>query len=386
MFQSAAQTIAKNSSSTVFTSWGCTLVNPSTRRARRTLKPPSYCLHKATGQGYVRIKGVDHYCGKHGTPESMTEYARLIAEHAAGAVLTSDKIASGAAKITVGEIVVGYLTFAKSYYRKNGKITDEVGCIRSAVRPLLKLYENTLAAEFGPLKLEATRQAMVDSGTMCRRFINFSVGRIRRMFRWAVSKELVKPEILLGLQSLAPLLEGRTKAKDYAPRRPIPKAIVNKVKKLVPKRTADMIDIWMLTGARPGELCMLTGGMIKRERGVWTAKLPSHKMTHKGKERTLVFGPQAQKILKRYMVDDPDERLFKIQRATASASIKAACDQLGIERFTAHWLRHTAGTRVRKDYGLDATQATLGHANASTSEIYAEVDLAKAKRVARKSG
>lgn len=352
----------------------------------RGVKPPKYCLHKATGQARVYVNGAEKYLGKFNSPESLQKYGALVAELASGAVIPSDEIATQAGKITIGQLVVGYLEFALKYYVKNGKVTDEVNCIRSAVRPLVKLYADTPAADFGPLRLKATRQAMVESGKMCRRFINQSIGRIRRMFRWATENELVKPTVLLGLKSLTPLLEGRTAAKDYAPRKPVSKANVNKVKKLVPKRTADMIDIWMLTGARPGELCMLTGAMIKREKGIWTAKLESHKMTHKGKERTLVFGPQAQKILKRYLVEDPNERLFKINRATASASIKDACDELGIERFTAHWLRHTAGTRVRKDFGLDATQATLGHANAKTTEIYAEVDLAKAKNVARKSG
>lgn len=42
---------------------------------------PSYLLHKASGQALVRIGGRDIYLGRHGSAESKTKYARLIAEH-----------------------------------------------------------------------------------------------------------------------------------------------------------------------------------------------------------------------------------------------------------------------------------------------------------------
>ena len=41
--------------------------------------PPSYRLHKATGQAVVVLSGHSVYLGKFGTPESHTEYDRVIA-------------------------------------------------------------------------------------------------------------------------------------------------------------------------------------------------------------------------------------------------------------------------------------------------------------------
>ena len=46
--------------------------------------------------------------------------------------------------------------------------------------------------------------------------------------------------------------------------------------------------------------------------------------------------------------------------------------------WTPHRLRHSAGTIVRKRYGLDAAQIVLGHRHAKTAEIYAEISTAKA--------
>jgi integrase len=60
------------------------------------------------------------------------------------------------------------------------------------------------------------------------------------------------------------------------------------------------------------------------------------------------------------------------------------------ERLMRHWhphqLRHSYGTMVRRRYGLEAVQVTLGHTQAAVSEIYAEADQALAVRVAAEVG
>ncbi len=42
-----------------------------------------YCLHKGSGQAYVKIKGKRFYFGPHGAAESKGRYSRFIAEPAA---------------------------------------------------------------------------------------------------------------------------------------------------------------------------------------------------------------------------------------------------------------------------------------------------------------
>jgi site-specific recombinase XerC len=49
-------------------------------------------------------------------------------------------------------------------------------------------------------------------------------------------------------------------------------------------------------------------------------------------------------------------------------------------------LRHSAATEIRKQFGLEAAQVTLGHATADVSQIYAERDLSLAAEVMRKIG
>ncbi|MBI1900938.1 MAG: site-specific integrase [Planctomycetia bacterium] len=46
-----------------------------------------------------------------------------------------------------------------------------------------------------------------------------------------------------------------------------------------------------------------------------------------------------------------------------------------------HQLRHTAATEIRRRFGLEAAQVTLGHTEASVTQIYAERDMSLAARV-----
>ncbi|WP_417737272.1 tyrosine-type recombinase/integrase [Rosistilla oblonga] len=64
--------------------------------------------------------------------------------------------------------------------------------------------------------------------------------------------------------------------------------------------------------------------------------------------------------------------------------------ELGTWQKTHRWspnrLRHTRGTEIRKQFGLEAAQVILGHAAADVTQIYAERDAEKAREVARKIG
>ena len=55
-------------------------------------------------------------------------------------------------------------------------------------------------------------------------------------------------------------------------------------------------------------------------------------------------------------------------------------------RWSPHQLRHSAATRIRKEFGLEAAQVLLGHSSIGISEIYAMADEAKAIEVVKKIG
>jgi integrase len=344
---------------------------------------PSYRLHKPSGLSVVTIDRRDHYLGAYGTSESREKYGRLIAQAAAGVPVPPASKADDT--VTVGQVVLTFMAHAKEYYRKNGKVTAEYHCLHSAAAPLLELYEQVAVTSFGPLSLGAVQKQMISLG-WCRRYINKSINRIRLMFRHAVSKELIGENVLIRLATLPPLQEGRTDAPDHPQRFAVSQAAIDAVREETNPRTRDLIDLALLTGARPGELVYLTGEMIDRTGPIWKVELHDHKMKHKNRRRFLAFGPKAQLILRRYLQADPSRRLFPISRATFSNNIKAACDRLGIPRWTGHWLRHNAATEIRRELGLDAAQMALGHAHSSTTEIYAHLDDTQLVQIAAKLG
>jgi integrase len=55
-------------------------------------------------------------------------------------------------------------------------------------------------------------------------------------------------------------------------------------------------------------------------------------------------------------------------------------------RWHPHQLRHTAATKLRREYGLDVARAVLGHRSPQITELYAELDVARAAEVMERLG
>jgi site-specific recombinase XerD len=117
-------------------------------------------------------------------------------------------------------------------------------------------------------------------------------------------------------------------------------------------------------------------------------------MEHKDRQRIIFFGPQAQEILTPYLLRADDQVCFVPKRKGADEystrsyrdAIHRACDRAEIEQWNPNQLRHAAATEIRKRFGLEAAQVTLGHSNANVTQIYAERDSAKAIEVMREVG
>ena len=72
--------------------------------------------------------------------------------------------------------------------------------------------------------------------------------------------------------------------------------------------------------------------------------------------------------------------------ASYRRAIHRACDLAKIERWSPNRLRHTAATRVRREMGIDAARALLGHSDADTTTIYAERDQELARTAMERLG
>jgi integrase len=391
---------------------------------RLTKAVPKYQKHRASGQAVVRLSGQDFYLGPHGTRASKLEYDRVICEWLANGRRLSAPPENGG--VAVIELIARYWEFARGYYQKGGKPTSSLNSLKDALRPVKQLYGRTQAAEFGPLALRAVQKAMMADGVV-RGTVNKRVGAIKRMFRWAVARELVPPELAHGLQAVENLKQGRTEARDNSPVQPVPEADVQTTLPHLPVVVADMVRFQRLVGCRPEEVCIVRPCDVDRSGDVWVYRPESHKTEHHGRERLIFIGPKAQAILRPYLLRESEtycfspaesERKRRTERSAARRvplkygnrpgtnrkakprrtprdrydsnsyrrAIHRACDKAGVERWAPNRLRHSAGTEIRRLFGIEAAQVTLGHASADVTQVYAERDAELARRVAREVG
>jgi integrase len=385
---------------------------------------PSYCLHKGSGQAVVRIDGKDHYLGKYGTAESQQEYDRLIAEWlAAGRRLPAASPGDG---LTINELIVSYWTWAeKTYIDADGTPTRELENLKDALRPLRKLYGETEAARFGPLALRTVREDMIGSG-LCRRTVNTRIGRLKRVFRWAVSYELLPAAVYDALRAVPGLHRGRGEARDTDPVKPVPEEDVLATLPFLPPVVAALVQVQLLTGCRVSEALTMRGCDLTMTGPTWLYRPAYHKNRNRGHDRTIFLGPKAQAVAKPFLKTDLQAYLFSPADAVAARdarraaarktkrtpselrrkrkarpkraprarydrnsyrqAVGRACLKAGVPVWSPLQLRHTAATLIRAQYGVEATKVILGHTRVETSQIYAERDLGRAEAIMAEIG
>ena len=143
---------------------------------------------------------------------------------------------------TVNELILAYMQFALTYYRRDGAPSREIDGIRDSLRPLRQLYGLTSSAKFGPLCLKAVRQHMIVVQNLCRTETNKRIGRIKRAFRWAASEELIPVAIDQALQTVSGLKKGRTTARESTPIKPVADTAVDALLPFLTPQVAAMVQ------------------------------------------------------------------------------------------------------------------------------------------------
>jgi len=384
--------------------------------SRPRQKTPAYRRHKPSNQGFVELNGRRLYLGRYDFPETVERYHRTIAEWLAnGCQVNVDP-----ETITVVELIARYWDHCKTYYaRSDGSESSTLHNIRNALAPVRRLYGATMAKDFGPNALRTVRVGWVDAG-LSRSTINGYVSECKRMFKWGVSHELIPAATYQALATLEGLRFGRSAAKENRIITPVSIEDVEKIRPFVSRQVVAMIDLQLLTGARSGEIAILRPCDFDTSGEVWTATPGTHKNEWRQKPRVLYFGPKAQAIVRPFLLRPADRHLFSPREAEAERhslapghrrphqkpnvrrtarflhdhydinsyrrAIQRACVEGGIAPWHPHQLRHTAATEVRKRYGLEAAALILGHARCDVTQVYAEIDQARALQIAAEVG
>ena len=304
---------------------------------------PKYRHHKARDCAVVTIHGRDHYLGTYDSPESWEKFHRLVAEHLADRREPPPTVAADA-PLTVTELIARYWRFAKGYYVKGGAPTSETDAIKIVLRIVRELYGSTAACEFSPKSLKAVREAMivhevtrnvkvVDTATgattlVCkvvrtglgRKSINKFVGRVKRMFAWAVEEELVPVSVHAALLCVKGLKKGKSAARETERVRPVSDEHVRLVLGAVPPIVRGMIEIQRLTGCRPQEVVQMRRRDIETSDAVWEYRPPRFKTEHHNDggtpdlDRVVYLGPKARAVLMPFLPNDPDAYVFSPRR------------------------------------------------------------------------
>jgi integrase len=211
----------------------------------------------------------------------------------------------------------------------------------------------------------------------------------------------------------------------------------------LPPTVAAMVELQLLTGMRSGELCQMRPCDINMTGPIWLYRPATHKTAIHGHKRVVPIGPRGQEVLRPFLSRDieaccfapveaqeqrnvekrrlrrskvqpsqvdrsrPDARPLgerydthayrraidyavkvtnKAIRRQAEAEGREVSETELVPAWHPHQLRHTAATVIRREMGLDAARALLGHRSLGITDTYAELDQALAVEAARKLG
>jgi integrase len=421
--------------------------SPSRRGRRPRYEPPKMRRHAGSKRARTRIDGktiwLGRWDGKDPSPEAIQKFEEVIAEwlrqrhgptpaapletqpassaNEAAAATPSEPPIIGVApadrRLTVAELVAAYCDFAEAYYMKSdGSQTSSIYLVKRACVALNPFME-TYADAFGPLKFTTLIEGMAKSQTLTRKTINDIAKCIRRVFRFGANRQLIPGTVYHSLQSVELLKRNRSLAKDNDPVQPVSDEVIEKTIQFLSPTIRDMVRLQRATGARPGEICNLKAGDIDTSGDVWVATLRDHKTAYAGCPRELLFGPDAQAILRRYLPRESTEAVFDpreveqerqrerrksrktklypshVRRLRAKRKAKPkrsagpsytdgayrraihrACERAGVEKWSPNQIRHTAATEFKNRYGWEVARVILGHRAVNTTAIYAERD------------
>lgn len=218
----------------------------------------------------------------------------------------------------MNELLLAFMEHAQGFYvRADGTQTNEVDEYKQALRIVKHLYGLTPAASFGPTALKAVREEMVRKG-WCRTLVNARVGRVRRVWRWGASEEIVPGSVVVDLGTVAGLKKNRTPARETPRVKPAPERLYAATLPHLRPTPLAMVELQRLSGPRPGEVRHLTPRDIDTTGDLWVYQPTEHKMSYLGRDKAVPLSPSARALLEVWFAGlSPDDLVFTPARARA---------------------------------------------------------------------
>ncbi len=339
-------------------------------RKRHSL--PSRLLHKPSGQDRIIYGGRTIYLGRHDSPESLANYARVLANIAA-----TGEPEPGRTVLKIGELVRRYLAYIEATYRSD---SGEPAAIKRAVDYLEEKFGDVEAQSFGTAKLIQLRDEWAEK--LCVSTINKYHGYVLNLFRWAAMTEQIPAEVWHTLKTVPKLKPQRSKARDPKTVKPVEWSVVERTLPFLSPTLQDVVMMQRLTGMRSGEVLSLTLDQIQD--GVYRPR--KHKNTWRGHVREVALGPRAMEIIARREPSADGLLFVGYTSASYGRAIARVCAKQGIPRWHPHQIRHARSTDTLRTHGVAAARAMLGHKSLAMVSRYAAVNVDDAKKAVRDDG
>lgn len=397
------------------------------------MKEPGYYHHKARNLAKTIVDGKTIYLGPYGSPESHAEYEKAVErwrrKHGQQA---KPKLPTKVETVT--QLLAHWHKHAeKRYVNEDGTPSKEQKNFRIACTPLARLFGTLPIEDFTPKKLKAYQLALASGSwrtpeeragrekknqpaDCCRRVTNRHSVRVKTIWRWAVEEELIPAHLHDALLRVKGLPLGAARESDAV--LPVPEDDLAATIPQLGFVVKDIVQVQLLCGGRPSEVLGLKPADFIRTGTVqlsptfrlplgkvWAVNLAKHKTRYRGHSRFLLFGPQAQALLKPYLDRDPKKLIFSAMESWMAFldsqdrhhnaergpqpgetfpidsyrnAINRACDRAGVPSWSPHRLRHNAATRIAEQFGWDVARIVLGQRSLDVTRIYALDNLSKA--------
>lgn len=337
---------------------------------------PALTLHRPSGQGRVYWNGRYYYLGKWGSNDLAVNYRRIVSN----VIATGKPVMDDPPQPTIRQLSERYLDHVRESFPKS---SGEPAAIARAVRELNQFAGDFTPDYFTPPKLLELRALWIKRPLVLstiNKYHNYILG----MFAWLATMMLIQASIWHSLQTVKKLKPNRSSAKDPKIIDPVKWEHVVAIKDHVSDTVWNMIQMQYFTGMRSGEVLSMTLDQIHND--VYSPV--RHKNAWRKHKRNVSLGPRAREIVAAASHGKAaTEPIFQgYTSASYGRAVLRACQKASVPRWHPHQLRHAAGDRVREAYGLDVTQAFLGHATAKMSERYAKVNPGQAKKATDEIG
>lgn len=415
--------------------------------SRKQQFPPP--IYSRRGKDYTRVfdghgNATDIPLGPTGSDESRARYARIVQRISEGKPAIEPPAAAGGDSLTVAELAARWWEWIdreRRYLHPDGRPTSERAEHRTALKALRRLFGHVRATDFTLDQLEEFRASLISGswltageraerlrwgrGLVCSRSVaERRTRRVLAVFRWAKKRYKGLRPTYADLCEIDPLPRDMPGVKETEEVEPVPETALAATLPHLNHVVRALVELQLLTGARPGELVGLRPcdidrtGTIPIGRGetldtggrVWTVRLGWHKTRRRGGQRVLLLGPQAQAVLAPLLLSRAlDQPLFspaeamarrrEVRRAARRSrvqpsqrdrrrpgkarcygasydvrgyahAIRWACKRHGLAHWHPHQLRHNAASRLVEQFGWAVAQTILGHRTLAATRVY----------------